>query len=143
MKSCQYTSYKYDIIVNWYGKKGKSLLFTFITQFTIEPVCTTKKASSIKSVTRLVVTVWTARVPTVFSIRLETCYNKIQSHLSAEFRRWACQFVFWNMLCKGVRVVVMLRERIRVGIKLKVGFFVCSQSLSLFLSLILSIRINL
>lgn len=60
-------------------KKWKSLLLTFITQVTIEAVCTTIKATSIKFVTRLVVTVWTARVPTVFSIRLDTFYHKLQT----------------------------------------------------------------
>lgn len=62
-------------IVNIFEWKRKSMSFTFITQFTMEPVCTTLKASPVKSVTWLIVTMRTAWVPTILSKRLRTCYN--------------------------------------------------------------------
>lgn len=49
--------------------------FTFITQITIEPFCATIKASSVKSVTCLVVAMLAAWILTVFSVRLDACLN--------------------------------------------------------------------
>lgn len=67
------------VIFNKFEKKTQCS-FTFITQLSMKAVYTTIKASSIKSVTGLVVTVRTAWMHTVFSIRLDTFYNytKIQ-----------------------------------------------------------------
>lgn len=53
----------------------KTRRFTFITQITIEPFCATIKASSVKSVTCLVVAVLAAWILTVFSVRLDACLN--------------------------------------------------------------------